>query len=141
MKLISHSSKETQKIGQLLASEIKNSKLICLEGNLGGGKTTFVQGLALGLNIKEQIKSPTFVFIKKYKINKKSNLKWLYHIDAYRIKNPLEFLDMGLEEILEQKNALCVIEWADKIKSVLPKNKLTISFKYLGKNKREIKFC
>lgn len=121
-----------------MAQKLRGKVVISLVGNLGGGKTTFVQGLAKGLGIKEKITSPSFVLIKKYKIPKRSKI--LYHIDCYRLKTPKEILDLGFEEILSQKNALIVIEWADKIKRILPKKRLEIKFKYIDKNKREISF-
>lgn len=136
--IISNSPLQTKKIAKTLAQELQGNEVICLVGDLGGGKTTFVQGLALGLGIKEKITSPSFVLIKKYQIAKKHRL--LFHIDCYRLKRPQDILDLGFEEIISQKNALVVIEWADKIKKILPKKRLEIKFVYAGKNKRKIIF-
>jgi tRNA threonylcarbamoyladenosine biosynthesis protein TsaE len=136
--IVSSSPNQTRKIAKLLAKELKGEEVICLIGDLGGGKTTFAQGLALGLGIKEKITSPSFVLIKKYKIPKKSKI--LYHIDCYRLRTTQDILDLGFEEIISQKNAFVVVEWADKIKKILPKKRLEIKFTYAGKNKRKISF-
>ena len=106
--IITKSSTQTQKLGESLAKKLKGSNLICLEGDLGGGKTTFVQGLARGLGIKERITSPTFVLMKRFAINNKSRLcrgfsmkskrfTHFYHIDCYRIKNFRELLELGFK--------------------------------------------
>lgn len=139
--IISTSPAQTQKIAKLLAKELKGDEVICLTGDLGGGKTTFVQGLAKGLGIKEKITSPSFVLIKRYKIGTKGKIKWFYHIDCYRLSNSQEILDLGFEEILSQKGVVVAIEWADRIKSILPKNKLNVKFEYISKNERKISFC
>ena len=135
--IVSSSPAQTKKIAKLLAKELKGNEVICLTGDLGGGKTTFVQGLALGLGIKEKITSPSFVLIRRYKT---PAISYFYHIDCYRLKNPQEILDLGFEEILSRKNTIVVIEWADRIKKILPKKRLNIKFEYLGKNKRKISF-
>jgi tRNA threonylcarbamoyladenosine biosynthesis protein TsaE len=139
-KIISKSSSETKKIGELLAKTLFGGEIIGLIGDLGGGKTTFIQGLALGLKIKEQISSPTFVVFKKYRVSSHKKIKWLQHFDLYRIKNAEELLDLGFDEIINQTNSVSVIEWADRVFEILPKNYLKISFRYIGKNSREIIF-
>jgi len=142
MEIVTKSAKETQRAGELLVRDLKGRDLICLEGELGSGKTTFVQGLARGLGIKERITSPTFVILKKFKTSNIqypiSNIQYLYHIDCYRIKNPQELLDLGFEEILEEENTLVVIEWADQIRKILPKKRLTIKFEFIDEKTRKI---
>lgn len=131
IEIITENAKETQRVGEILAQEIKKGQkalIIGLEGELGSGKTTFIQGLAKGLKIKERITSPTFVIMKK--------IGWFYHIDCYRVKSK-DLLDLGFREIISQPN-LVVIEWAEKIKKILPKNTFWIKFEYLDKNKRKM---
>lgn len=144
MTIITKSASQTQRAGKFLAESLKGKALICLEGELGSGKTTFIQGLARGLGIKERITSPTFVILRRFKVSKiqhqKSNIQHLYHIDCYRIENPKEILDLGFKEILEEKNALVVIEWAERIRGILPKDRLVVKFEVVGEKKRRIIF-
>ena len=123
---------ETQKISGILAQEIlssiqkqKKAQVIVLSGDLGAGKTVFVQGFAKKLKIKQKITSPTFVIFKKYKFKQSvNNFGWLYHFDCYRLKDEKDVLSLGFEEFLKEKNAIIMIEWPEKIKKVLPKNSL-----------------
>ncbi len=137
MHLTSHSPKETQKIASKLAKRLKKGEVLCLFGDLGGGKTTFVQGLAKGLRIKRNVTSPSFVLMRKYSV-KDHLLTNLYHIDCYRIKSYKEILDIGFNEILEDKNAVIAIEWADKVKEILPKERLDIKFEFVDEATRKI---
>ena len=143
IEIITKSSKETKKagmaLGQILGREPLSNKalVVALEGDLGSGKTTFIQGLAQGLKVKENILSPTFVIQKDFLLKLK-NFKNLYHIDAYRLKNPEELLELGFKDLIGNSENLIVIEWADKIKKILPKNILKIEFTNLEKNKRKI---
>lgn len=140
LRIVTKSFKETKKVGELLAQEIIKSKkasIIGLEGELGSGKTTFIQGMARGLKIRERITSPTFVIFKKFKLGLVPYLKYFYHIDCYRLNSVQDLLDLGFKEIISQPN-LVVIEWAEKVKKILPKDTFWIKFEYLDKNKREI---
>lgn len=132
---VTNNYKETQKIGERLAKTIKPPIILALISDLGGGKTTFTQGLAKGLGIKNIITSPTFVLEKIYNIPKKKYN--LHHYDLYRIDPD----DILIDEILENaKDNIVVIEWADKIKDQLPKKEvIKIKFKLIGDNKRQIK--
>lgn len=120
---ISKSDKETRKIAFGLAQKL-NSNVISLTGELGAGKTTFVQGFAKGLKIKDKIISPTFVLIRQHKIP--NTVKTLFHIDLYRLANNPSIKDLGLEEIWSNQNNIVLIEWAEKITNILPKNILKI---------------
>ena len=130
--------KETQELGKKLAKKILKQKpkshavVLGLSGNLGGGKTTFLQGFAKGLGIKEKILSPTFVIMKRFKN--------FYHIDCYRVKNEKDILELGWEEIINNPKNIIAVEWPEKIKSILPKNAILINFKFIDENTREIDF-
>jgi len=143
IEIVAKSSKETKKagmaLGQILGRESLSDRafIIALEGDLGSGKTTFIQGLAQGLEVKENILSPTFVIQKDFSLSL-TNWKNLYHIDAYRLKNPEELLELGFKDLIRNPENVIVIEWADKIKKILPKNILKIEFTNLEKNKRKI---
>ena len=151
---ITNSPSQTRKIAEILAKKIlktpleKKALILRLEGDLGGGKTTFLQGFAKGLGIKEKILSPTFVIIKKYKIpagqaglsvGQVSRLQSFYHIDCYRIKKPKEILNLEFKEIISNPKNIIAIEWAEKIKKMLPQDAFSIKFDFLSKNKRKIK--
>jgi len=141
-KYLSSSPLQTQKFGTILAKEIlkipaeKKAVVIGLEGDLGGGKTTFIQGFAQGLGIKERILSPTFVILKRFKIPKQKNM--FYHIDCYRIEKPEELLSLGLKEVISNSQNIIAIEWVKKVRKVLPKETILIKFKFIDKNKRRI---
>ncbi len=129
---LSKSEQETKKIAHRLAQTF-NSGIIALTGELGAGKTIFVQGFAKGLKIKDKIISPTFVLIRQHKIPKKN--KMLFHIDLYRLSDNLNIQDLGLEEICSNKNNIVLIEWAEKLKE-LPKGTIKISIQKEGLDKR-----
>ena len=136
--------KQTQRLGEALAKKIlklgpqKGALVLGLQGNLGGGKTTFLQGFAKGLGIKEKILSPTFVIMKKFKMPVLSGFKYFYHIDCYRIKNHKDITQLGFKEIISNSENIVAVEWPERIKKVLPKDSIVIKFKYIDENKREI---
>lgn len=136
-RYLTKSPTQTQKLGFRLAKRLAAGEAWSLEGDLGGGKTTLVKGVAKGLKIKKTINSPTFVLMKVYKTNHKK-IKYLCHLDAYRLKNPREALGLGLEEYLKNPRALCLIEWGGKLKKILPKNYLTIRFQFINPKTRKI---
>ena len=134
---LSRSRKETSKLAKILAKEIlryktkiKTALIFGLTGELGSGKTTFIQGFAKGLGIKKRLTSPSFVLMKKYKN--------VYHIDCYRIKNPKDIGSLDFPEIISNPKNIVLIEWAEKIKSILPKNTIWVRFRISGETKREI---
>lgn len=145
LEITTKSAEETKVIATKLAEEVKKQPqlkhafIIALEGDLGSGKTTFIQGFAKGLKIKENVLSPTFLILKQFSIALK-NYRNFYHIDAYRLKNPEELLELGFKEIIKNPENIVVIEWADKIKRILPKSVLWIKFENLGGDKRKIVF-
>ena len=117
----------------------KKAQILALEGDLGGGKTTFLQGFAKGLGVEEKILSPTFVIMRKFRIkNKKSEFKNFYHFDCYRIKKAEEVLTLGFREIVSDSKNIVAIEWADRIKKILPKNRISLRFEFLNKKTRKI---
>ena len=133
---------DTEKLAEQIAEWATEQKLnkqasvIALEGELGSGKTTFVQSLGKKLGIEKKILSPTFVILKKFKLNK--TFDKFYHIDCYRIETPEELLKLDFKEIVNDPDNIVIIEWADKVKSILPDNYLKLKFKVQGKNEREV---
>jgi tRNA threonylcarbamoyladenosine biosynthesis protein TsaE len=136
MEVITKSAQETQSLGQKIGFDLKQGRLLAFYGELGSGKTTFIQGLAKGLGIKKRILSPTFVFVRSYPLSPQGTF---YHVDLYRINKVSEATGLGLEEIFADPKAITVIEWAEKIKPILPKKRTDVFFKYLGENQRRIK--
>lgn len=140
--MISKNVRQTQKIAKDLAEKILKSQktrncafVLALRGDLGGGKTTFLQGFAKGLGIKEKILSPTFNIYKKYRVYVN-----FYHFDCYRIEKPKEILNLGFKEIISNSQNIVAIEWAEKIKTLLPKDALWITFDFVNETTREINF-
>ena len=122
---------DTQELGRLIAKHSFKGEVITLKGQLGAGKTTFSQGFASGLNIKGVINSPTFNIVKCYF---DSSIP-LYHIDAYRLEDLHQ--DLGLEEYIEG-DGVCLIEWAEFIKEVIPDELLKIEIEILENEERVI---
>lgn len=125
---MTESTQKTQEFAEKFAKKLSDQNLICLYGDLGAGKTTFVQGFAKGLGITKRVTSPTFVIAKEYSFQDRK----LIHIDCYRIKS------LNLEEFLEDKSNLVIIEWPERIELVLPKKRIDIQFKYIDDSRREI---
>ncbi len=127
-KFTSHSEEETLELAQNFESEKFPNMIICLNGDLGSGKTLFVKGIANGLGISESITSPTFTIVKEY-----DGELPLYHFDVYRLDGNTD--GVGIEEYFN-KNGVVVIEWANTIQDILPEERLEIKFKVVGENKR-----
>ncbi len=108
--------------------------LIALEGDLGSGKTTFVQGFSQGLGIKEDINSPTFLIFKKYPLD---NSRFFYHFDAYRV-NEKDLLDLDFKEIIGNKKNIVIVEWSENIKNILPTDLVKISFQFIEPDIRKL---
>ncbi len=136
-KVITNNSLETQRLGSKFARKLKAGDIVLLFGNLGAGKTTFVQGLAKGMCIKDRILSPTFVIHRSHGVSF-GNIKYLNHVDLYRIENQTEIENLGLPEIVGEESSVTVIEWADRLSDFKPQTGYKIWFKYLDENKREI---
>lgn len=147
MEVITKNYQETQKLGSEFAKILKGGEIIALVGELGSGKTTFVQGLAQGLGIKRRIISPTFIIVRHYKLKikrtlrvQKPKLENFYHIDLYRLENNLEneIKNLGLTDVWGKKENIVVIEWAEKIKDLLPEDTVWVNFDMVDVEKRRI---
>jgi len=134
---------QTQRIAAKLSRRILGLRLnqkavvIGLIGELGSGKTVFAKGFAKELGVKECVISPTFVLERIYKLKTK-NYKLFIHIDAYRINRAKEIIDLGFKELIRHPENIILIEWADRIKNILPKGCIIIKFEHINKNKRSI---
>jgi len=136
LDLISHSPDQTRRLGARLGILLQAGDTVCLEGELGTGKTCLAQGVGQGMGITEPITSPTFTLIAEH--HPPSPAPVLYHIDLYRLSAPIsEALAFGLDEYLESSGA-CLIEWADRIQTILPDERLWITLSYLDSSKRGV---
>ncbi|HPD19753.1 MAG TPA: tRNA (adenosine(37)-N6)-threonylcarbamoyltransferase complex ATPase subunit type 1 TsaE [Candidatus Pacearchaeota archaeon] len=142
MEIISSRALETKQAGQKLAEQIlsgrEKRRIIALQGGLGAGKTTFLQGFAQGLKIKKKVLSPTFIIFNKFSIRNHPQFKNFYHFDCYRIDNFKEIEALGFEEIISSSKNIVAIEWPEKIKKLLPQEILMINFKILKGDRRKI---
>lgn len=132
--IISHSEKETYDFGYEVGKNCKGGEVIILNGNLGAGKTVFTKGLAKALAIEDAVTSPTFTIMNIYE----GDTLTLYHYDAYRLKSGKEAYEAGLTEYLYDESGVCVIEWAENIKSALMGDEIEITINYLNEKEREI---
>ncbi len=129
-KVTAYSEDDTIELAQNIESEKFPNMVICLEGDLGSGKTLFAKAFASALGITENITSPTFTIIKEYYGGEMK----LYHMDVYRLSDIKQ--DIGIEEYFNKKG-ICIIEWSDLIEDILPKNRLDIRIKIVDENTRQ----
>lgn len=133
-------AEETQSLGETVGHSLitgkGNPKVICCYGELGSGKTTFVQGLARGLGITDRLISPTFIIVRRYRIPDSQG--FLYHIDAYRVNGPEEADTFGFSDILKEPDSVVVVEWPERIEAALPHNRYDITFKTVSDGSHEI---
>lgn len=143
----SYSSDETKRLGEDVAQILAGRKgrraalVVALQGDLGAGKTTFVQGFLKGLGIKKRATSPTFVIMRRYKIpHPPSAIRhlFLHHMDAYRLRKPEDVTPLGFEKILNNPQNILLVEWPENIRGALPRSAVEIKFQH-GKKENERK--
>lgn len=137
MNVITNTAEETRQVGFDFSKQLKSGDVVLLYGDLGAGKTTFVQAVAKGLGIKDRILSPTFVLIRNHKVSF-GNITNLNHIDLYRIEKPTDIKNLGIDEIVNEANSVSLIEWADRLSSFKSKHGYAVRMRYIRENKREI---
>jgi len=130
LKVVLSNLEETEEFGIKLGKILKKGDIVCLIGDLGAGKTTLTKSIGLGLGVKEYITSPTFTLINQYK-----GRIPVYHFDVYRLENADELYDLGFDEYF-YGDGVCIIEWADKIEKLLPKERIVLDIK-MGKDINE----
>ncbi len=137
---VSKNARETRRIAERFAHALKKSRrrvlVVGLVGELGAGKTFFVQCVARALGVRARMPSPTFLVVRSYPLPKETFYEKLYHVDAYRIKTKRDLDNTGLSRILQSPRSLIFIEWADRVKNYLPKSVLMAHLRH-GKNGRE----
>jgi tRNA threonylcarbamoyladenosine biosynthesis protein TsaE len=134
MIVTTNSAQDTIALGKKFFSALNSQDIIVLEGDLGGGKTTFIKGVLGGFGYRKRVLSPSFTLVRQYKIKN----KFVYHIDLYRLQRK-DCLGLGIEDLIYSKDSLTLIEWGDKIRDDLDKY-IDIKFIFLGENKRKLIF-
>ena len=137
MRHVTKSPEETLALGCKFGKKLKPGTVVALIGELGAGKTVFTKGIAKAMGVKdyEYVNSPSFVIVKEYKSKKAP----LYHFDLYRLKSADDLGTVGCEEYF-YSDGISVVEWADRAPEALPEDRITVKFKHLGKDRREIVF-
>lgn len=131
LTLETHSAEQTQQLGRVLAPLLEPGDVIELVGDLGAGKTHFVQGIVAGLGVSSEVaNSPTFVLIQEY-----TGRLSVCHVDAYRLRDSDEFVELGADELLGSE-AVCLIEWGDRVADVLPRDRLRVKIQVTGELSR-----
>jgi tRNA threonylcarbamoyladenosine biosynthesis protein TsaE len=150
MRYRTRSARETRGLGELLGQEIGKTRLktrgaliVALLGDLGSGKTTFIQGFARGIGVKRRTVSPTFTIMRRYAISRtvaayRTGFRSLVHVDAYRVHKPAELKIIRFEEWLADPTALVLIEWADLVRPRIPRTALRVRFEHQRGDARAI---
>ncbi|MBI2405597.1 tRNA (adenosine(37)-N6)-threonylcarbamoyltransferase complex ATPase subunit type 1 TsaE [Candidatus Microgenomates bacterium] len=142
MEIVTNSSEETERVAKRFARKLSGGEILALVGELGSGKTTFVQGLAEGLGIKKRVISPTFIIMRHYLVTQPPNnpITHFYHVDLYRLEKNIEheIKGLGFGEIWGKQENIIAIEWAEKIRRFLPKSTIWINFEQFDENSRKI---
>lgn len=131
-KFVSESADQTRDFAKNYAATLRGGDVLLLDGEMGAGKTVFVQGLAAGLGISETPTSPTYAYMNDYDGR-------LFHYDCYRIETPEQAERLGLADYFDM-GGICVIEWWQNIAPLLPENCKRVRIKKIGENAREIEF-
>jgi tRNA threonylcarbamoyladenosine biosynthesis protein TsaE len=135
------SSRETKTLAAVLAEKAlkarghrRTAKVLALQGDLGAGKTTFVQGFLKAMGVRGRVTSPTFVLMKRFSmpsaVAKRTRVKSAYHIDAYRFRKPNEAAALGLKEVFADPEAVVLVEWPERLKEILPRGAGKIRFRH-----------
>lgn len=137
--------KDTAKIAISLAKDLvnrapgKRALVLGFTGDLGAGKTTFIKSFIRALGVRKKVTSPTFLISRRFGLPKGGRYKNVFHVDAYRISNSKELSEIGIEDIMNERGNIVLVEWADRIKHVLPKGMIWVKFKHgKGESQRHI---
>ena len=133
--LLSHTPEETRSVGKRLGAVLLPGDVICLQGELGAGKTTFTQGLAQGWGSIDAVSSPTFIIVNVYR---RENGDQLYHLDTYRLESAPEAEELDIDTMLMR--GPLIVEWPERMQSVLPAERLWITLEHLEDDERQLRF-
>jgi len=133
LTVVSHSLEETQQLGATLGEQLEGGELICLEGELGAGKTSLIQAIGRALGVTEPLTSPTFTLVNEHT----GRTLTIYHVDLYRLNSTQEIVQAGIETYF-YRDGICLIEWAEKAMELLPPEHLYITLLHAGDDTRRI---
>jgi tRNA threonylcarbamoyladenosine biosynthesis protein TsaE len=134
-EFLSRSPEQTRRIGMRLGSLLQSGDLICLQGELGAGKTTLVQGMAQGWGSLDAVSSPTFVLVNEYR---RPGGNYLFHMDAYRIESAPEAAELDLDSMMA--GGALIVEWPERVDSALPLQQLRVILEYAAEEQRQMRF-
>ena len=126
-------------MGNRIGKRRGHASVLCLYGQLGSGKTTFAQGFAKGLGITTRLLSPTFIIVRRYPLIER--IGFLYHIDLYRLGSNEDLRELGLSEMLADPDSVVLVEWAEKLGELLPKNRVDVRFSVFGDGEHHVSIC
>lgn len=135
VNFVSRSPEQTRRVGTHLGAALQPGDVICLQGDLGAGKTTFVQGIAQGWGSLDAVSSPTFIIVNVYR---GPDAKQLFHLDAYRLDSVLEAEELDLAAMLAQGSLL--IEWPERMERLIPREHLWVNLEHVDQEEREMRF-
>jgi tRNA threonylcarbamoyladenosine biosynthesis protein TsaE len=137
LDFISSSYEQTVRLGVRLGELLELHDVICLSGDLGTGKTAIAQGISRGWGASHRVTSPSFTLVNEYPRLKDGQI--LYHVDCYRLESADEVVTVGLEDILDETGAI-MIEWPERIESLLPEERLLVELRYISETRRGLRF-
>ncbi|MBI5951654.1 MAG: tRNA (adenosine(37)-N6)-threonylcarbamoyltransferase complex ATPase subunit type 1 TsaE [Chloroflexi bacterium] len=135
IEFFSRSPEQTRRVGMRIGAEIKAGDIICLQGDLGAGKTTFTQGLAQGWGSQDPVSSPTFIIVNMYR---RANGAKLFHLDAYRLDSVSEAEELDLDSMLAE--GALIIEWPERIGGLIPKERMWVALDHIEGEHRQMRF-
>lgn len=131
----SHSPEQTRQLGMRLGEALQTGDMLCLQGDLGAGKTTFVQGIAQGWGSVDSVSSPTFILVNMYR---RADGGQFFHMDAYRLDSTGEAEELDLDSMLAE--GALIVEWPERMQGLIPNERLWVEFAQSGEEERDIKF-
>lgn len=131
----SNNPEQTRQLGERLGSALQAGDMICLQGELGAGKTTFVQGIAQGWGSTDSVSSPTFILVNAYR---RGDGGQIFHMDAYRLDSTGEAEELDLDSMLTE--GALIVEWPERMQGLIPNERLWVEFTQSGEEEREMKF-
>ncbi|RIK31346.1 MAG: tRNA (adenosine(37)-N6)-threonylcarbamoyltransferase complex ATPase subunit type 1 TsaE [Anaerolineae bacterium] len=135
VKVVSHDPEQTRQLGAQLGGALQTGDILCLQGDLGAGKTTLVQGIAQGWGSLDSVSSPTFILVNAYR---RADGMQIFHMDAYRLDSASEAEELDLDSMLAE--GALIVEWPERMPGLIPAENLWLTIEHTGETEREMKF-